>query len=47
MNGLQESHAQVEAVEQFFERLNQHMDRIPSHQARDTETTKDSVELAI
>lgn len=48
MNGLQESHAQVEAVEQFFERLNQHMDRIPSHQARDTETTtKDSVELAV
>jgi tRNA-dihydrouridine synthase B len=48
MNGLEESHAQVEAVEQFFDHLNQHMDRIPGKQARDTEiTTRDSVELAV
>ena len=48
MNGLEESHAQVEAVEQFFDHLNQHMDRIPGKQARDTEiTTRDSVEIAV
>ena len=48
MNGLEESHAQVEAVEQFFDHLNQHMDRIPGKQARDTEiTTRDSVEFAV
>ena len=48
MNGLEESHAQVEAVEQFFDHLNQHMDRIPGQQARDTEiTTRDSVEIAV
>lgn len=48
MNGLEESHAQVEAVEKFFDLLNQHMDRIPGKQARDTEiTTRDSVEIAV
>ncbi len=48
MNGLEESHAQVEAVEQFFDHLNQHMDRIPGKQERDTEiTTRDSVEIAV
>ncbi len=48
MNGLEESHAQVEAVEQFFDHLNQHMDRIPGKQARDAEiTTRDSVEIAV
>lgn len=48
MNGLEESNAQVAAVERFFDNLNQHMDRIPGHPARDTETTtRDSVELAV
>ena len=48
MNGLEESHAQVAAVERFFDDLNQHMDRIPGQTARDTETTtRDSVELAV
>jgi tRNA-dihydrouridine synthase B len=48
MNSIEESHAQVAAVERFFENLNQHMDRIPGHPARDTETTtRDSVEFAV
>jgi tRNA-dihydrouridine synthase B len=48
MNSIEESHAQVAAVERFFDSLNQHMDRIPGHPARDTETTtRDSVEFAV
>jgi hypothetical protein len=48
MNGLEESHAQVAAVERFFDNLNQHMDRIPGNPVRDTETTtRDSVEFAV
>jgi tRNA-dihydrouridine synthase B len=48
MNSIEESHVQVAAVERFFDSLNQHMDRIPGHPARDTETTtRDSVEFAV
>lgn len=48
MNGLEESDAQIAAVGQFFDNLNQHMDRIPAPEARDAETTtRDSVELAV
>ena len=48
MNSIEESHAQVAAVERFFDSLNQHMDRIPGHPARDTETTtRDRVEFAV
>ncbi len=48
MNGLEEGDAQIAAVGQFFDNLNQHMDRIPAPEARDAETTtRDSVELAV
>jgi len=48
MNGLEECDAQIAAVGQFFDNLNQHMDRIPAPEARDAETiARDSVELAV
>ena len=49
MNALENSVEQTSAVEQFFDRLNQHMDRLPAH-CEETATTKkgtNMVEVAV